>query len=260
LISLYFQGFLGTQSVLLNGIITAILVAVGFEPLKKLLSKITDKFLFKAEYNPNTLLQELGLDVISIADMGMILRSVSEKLDTAFKLDGISIYLLNQARQKFELSFTKTSFKKVPKFLDSRDTLKFWSFFEQRGEKIIIRDEAARAVEELTDKSQKEIFNKFLGLMNKFRVGAVVVLVIKGSPIGFISLGEKKSGDAFSIQDLHVLEIVSNQLSVVVENAQLYEEQKRFADVLQETVKEKTKELRFANKELKRLDKAKSEF
>jgi hypothetical protein len=56
LLSLIFTNLFGFQSFILNGVVTAILVALGFEPLKKALSEITDSFLFKAEYKPQEVL------------------------------------------------------------------------------------------------------------------------------------------------------------------------------------------------------------
>lgn len=259
-LSTIFQDLIGTSSVLLNGIVTAVLVAIGFEPLKKWLSNVTDKFLFKAEYDPQQLLSELGLEVISITDFKSILKTVSNKLLEAFKLDGLSIYLLDKEQNNFYLAFNKGGKHKPLKELGANELLKFYQFFKNKGEQIIIRDEVARAVEVFSEKSLKEVFLNMLKLMDRYNVGSVVILTIKGQPIGFIALGEKKSGDAYSTQDLHVLEIVANQLSVVIENARLYDEQRKFAQVLQKTVDEKTKELQVANKELLRLDKAKSEF
>ena len=76
----------------------------------------------------------------------------------------------------------------------------------------------------------------------------------------FIFLGPKKSGDAFTVQDINTLEIIASQVGVALENALMYERVKHFSEILQEEVERQTKELREANIRLKQLDKAKSEF
>jgi signal transduction histidine kinase len=73
-------------------------------------------------------------------------------------------------------------------------------------------------------------------------------------------LGEKQSGDIYSDQDIRVLEIIGPQLAVAIQNAQEYEEIKRFNVTLEEEVNKATKELRDANEQLKQLDKMKDEF
>ncbi|MFC1599110.1 ATP-binding protein, partial [Patescibacteria group bacterium] len=78
--------------------------------------------------------------------------------------------------------------------------------------------------------------------------------------VGIIFLGDKKSGDVFSVEDLRMLEIISKQSAVAIQNSQLFEEQKQFANKLKVEVAKATKELKVANVQLKKLDRAKSEF
>src|SRR4030042_2299831 len=59
-LSQIFTEIFGIQSLILNGIVMAILVALGFEPLKKWLSFTTDRYLFKAPYNPQQVLGEFS--------------------------------------------------------------------------------------------------------------------------------------------------------------------------------------------------------
>jgi signal transduction histidine kinase len=60
--------------------------------------------------------------------------------------------------------------------------------------------------------------------------------------------------------DIDSLFILSNQLAIALDNAQLYEALKKSHDELEIRVEERTKELAQANKELVRLNKMKSDF
>ncbi|MCC6639299.1 HAMP domain-containing histidine kinase, partial [Candidatus Falkowbacteria bacterium] len=64
----------------------------------------------------------------------------------------------------------------------------------------------------------------------------------------------------YSNEDLNFLRVLAGQAGVSFENAKLYDEQKQFTVKLQQEVDRATTELRAANKELKKLDQAKSEF
>jgi len=61
-------------------------------------------------------------------------------------------------------------------------------------------------------------------LEDKLSASAVIPLWLKNNLIGFIALGEKKSGDHFTDRDLSLLDTISNQMVVVLENAKLYEQ------------------------------------
>ena len=64
-LSQIFTEIFGIQSLIFNGVVMAIMVALGFEPLKKGLSEVTDNFLFKAEYKP----QEIPCSFTTFATM-----------------------------------------------------------------------------------------------------------------------------------------------------------------------------------------------
>jgi len=75
----------------------------------------------------------------SFTDLKLILHNVGNKLYNAFKLDGISIYLLNPTKNLFELGFTIDSDSpKAPKNFDVAELLRFYQFFKDQNENIII--------------------------------------------------------------------------------------------------------------------------
>jgi signal transduction histidine kinase/DNA-binding response OmpR family regulator len=81
----------------------------------------------------------------------------------------------------------------------------------------------------------------------------------KGRVLGFINL-ESATPDFFTPADAERLQIFTDQASVAVENAQLYDRIHRHADELEQRVTERTRELAEANKQLKELDRMKDEF
>jgi signal transduction histidine kinase len=96
--------------------------------------------------------------------------------------------------------------------------------------------------------------------MEKMKAGLYLPLLIEDRLVGVFVLGKKVSGDAYSIQDLNLLETISSQIAIAINNAQLYEQMQRFNQILKAKVVEATKELINAYKELKKLDESKTEF
>jgi len=78
--------------------------------------------------------------------------------------------------------------------------------------------------------------------------------------VGMIVLGNKISKDPYSTQDIDLLTNLANQASIALQNALLYSEIKNFGVKMEKEVAERTRELKGAYEDLKKLDRAKSEF
>jgi len=258
LISVFFQGIIGTQSIILNGVITAVLVAIGFEPLKKWLSEITDRFLFKAEYHPQEVIAEFSDNLSATLDLSVLAKFITSRLHEVFKPQYVSLFLLNEKTKQYE---RKINVGKVVRKIDKIEQKLFNNIFNylkklKKEKEIFVREEINKLNEEL----QNDILELFYEELDKHGVNLVVPIYLQDKLVGILFLGDKKSGDVYSLEDLRILEIISKQAAVAIQNSLLFEEQKQFANKLKIEVAKATKELKEANVQLKKLDKAKSEF
>ncbi len=259
LISVYFQGLIGTQSIILNGVITAILVSIGFEPLKKWLSLVTDKYLFKAPYDPEDLLAEFSDKLSSTLDLGNLTSFIAEKLSQVFKSNKAALFLLDKKTGEYTRRVlvgeeSKTDIKKIDKKLFD----KIFQYLKEIGldKEIVVNDEIKKLNEQLGNPTLKLLIKE----LDKNQISLIVPLYLRDDLTGILFLGEKKSGDIYNTTDLRILEIIAKQSAVSIQNAELYQEQKNFAITLKQEVDRATKELKSANAQLRKLDQAKSEF
>lgn len=72
-------------------------------------------------------------------------------------------------------------------------------------------------------------------IMERFREGLVVPLVIKSELKGVSVLGSKVSGAGFTNDDIEFLSILANQFAIALENARLYESEKNALKELKDT-------------------------
>jgi two-component system NtrC family sensor kinase len=88
-------------------------------------------------------------------------------------------------------------------------------------------------------------------------LGAVWIfpLISKGLPVGFLALGEKRSGDLFVREDVELFSTLANQAATAVENAQNYEEIERLNRDLEKKVERRTEALQKALEEKERTQK-----
>jgi GAF domain-containing protein len=71
--------------------------------------------------------------------------------------------------------------------------------------------------------------------------------------IGFLLLGQKKSGNPYSPDDAKILEIIADEMVIAIQNALRFEEIQQFAETLQAKVDDATRKLRRTNEKLKAL-------
>ncbi|MBN1325574.1 GAF domain-containing protein [Candidatus Falkowbacteria bacterium] len=257
-LSVFFTQLFGIESLILNGVIMAVLVALGFEPLKTWLSYVTDSFLFKAEYKPQEVLQEFSAHLTTTLDLYSIRDFILSGLQKIFKNKFTSLFLLNEERGVYA---KLGDIGKVAARLDTIDKKlfsKISNYLADMGKErdTIVREEVKKIYEYQPDPIMKLLIDQ----MERYEVNLIIPLYLRDKLVGILFLGDKKSGDVYSQQDIRVLEIISGQSAVAIQNAQLFEEQKHFAEHLKMEVDKATKELKVANIQLKKLDQAKSEF
>jgi len=110
--------------------------------------------------------------------------------------------------------------------------------------------------ETLFNVDSRETFRR---LMVSHKIELILPLVISGKLIGYLCLGDKKSG-RFTSRDINVLKTASDELSIAIQNALAVQEIRDLNDTLQQRVANATKELRASNAILRHLDKTKDEF
>jgi signal transduction histidine kinase len=84
-------------------------------------------------------------------------------------------------------------------------------------------------------------------------------LICKDKVIGMISL-TRREAKAFTQNDITLVAAFAGQAAIALENANLYDQIKRFNERLEQMVQQRTKELDRAYRTLEKLDKTKSDF
>jgi signal transduction histidine kinase/HAMP domain-containing protein len=87
----------------------------------------------------------------------------------------------------------------------------------------------------------------------------VVPIQLRGKTIGLLYVANRRQTD-FTLEGQEILVRLAGQAAIAIENAKLYEEVRRYAEVLEEQVAERTQELQRANRQLEEASRHKSEF
>jgi len=253
----------GTREFVINwryiipNIIAAIIVAVGFEPLRNWLTRVTDKWLFKGEYDSQKLLNKISQILSSVLDLDEALDSIIQTLVSDMRLECAAAFVLTRDPEKKALSVKRAKgigYQKEELTLESKNhSIEFFEDYIQAHKKSfntqkfiekkepdykltrLIKPEEPRVdskpiiVEELEKMMEmaagaQAVVKNTLDELKKLKAAVVFPIIVKNNLVGIILLGNKKSGDIFTETDLNILNVIAGQSASAIEKARFYEE------------------------------------
>jgi len=221
------------------GVIVSVFAALTFQPLRRFIEKLTEKVFFRNAYDARKLLHELA----HIASTNIVLQELIslflKKLQQEMKFSSLTLVIPGSQNAVFS-----TDKKNLTREAEKGFYLLSSDFSSVR--KILL-------FSEVPESDGKEMARKY-GLM------AALDLRVGEKLMGTLFLGEKSSGDDFTLEDLSVLEILCPQLSIAVKNALSYDEISTFNQKLEQEVARATRKLQKTNATLRQLDRLKDEF
>jgi len=220
-------------------IVLTLIIAFTLQPLRQFWEKITDRFFFSQTYDPEQLITELSRAMSSSLDLKQISSEIFNRLINELHLDSSTLLLLKNGSEERMLGSLKNT-QLLSDIHQSYDNI-----FKTRKKYILFDD------------IPESHFKKTL---RNFNIGCVLPLSVKGDATGALFIGNKKTGDIYSNQDILVLTILAPQIAIAIQNARQYEEIQQFSEELKLKVEEATQRLRQTNAKLKDIDKRKDEF
>lgn len=224
-------------------ILAALFLAFSYQPIKKFIDRFTNKLFYRDAYDAQSLLNDLNSELVSSIEVKNILKNTSLLLEHYLKPAEVT-FVVYESENTPENMFTTSNSA------------------NSRTNDII---QAAKEVKEkifgLEDNAETN------AILKKFKIesdiGMVAQLIStgeKGSLVGSLVLGPKKSGNPYAQQDQKVLEIIADELVIAIQNALRFEEIQQFNVTLQAKVDKATGELRKANEKLVAMDQTKDDF
>lgn len=203
-------------------------IAVSFQTLRRYFDNLTSRLFFRDYYDPQTVLDRIGKVLVGTVDLDEIRDKSAEIIESALHPVFVRYLLVSDSRG--------IDAKLLQELLDS-------------GMTIV-------AIDEL-DKRQ------FPGLYSRLareEIGLATRLSTTHDDLGFILIGERKSGNAYSINDKRLTRTLADTLAIGLQNALRFEEIENFNFTLQQKVEDATRKLRRTNEKLRRLDEIKDDF
>jgi signal transduction histidine kinase len=248
------------------GLVVAPLFVGVFVLANKLLKNFTNKYLFFSLYNYQETITKLASELDDSIDLNKIVNLIVNTIKDTMQLDKAGVLLINKER-----GLNKYKIAKVIGFDETNGISlvqdNFLTKYLQKIQKPLVKEELGILAKDMGGLEGKQSFENLEKNMEKIEASLCLPLINANKLTGIIVLGSKVSGDAYSNEDLNLLDTLSKQASIALENARLYKEVQEFSKTLQQKVDEQTKEIRKAyevekeaRKSLENMNDAKNQF
>ena len=221
-------------------IIAAILLAFIYSSIINVLQKLTQDRPHSTTYSSEKILDELG----DIANSTLSLKVLTQKTLKAILKDlhiTQGAFLLIDHKAKKIVS-QQQGYKHTPELS-----------IEKIAKIKTLAKDSVLFIKDLNEGKTKQLFKKQ-------QISVAVPLFVSSTNHGILVLGKKQPKSTYTKQDLKVLDIFANQISMSIQNSLDYEKIRQFNTTLKEEIKIATEKLTKANKKLRHLDKLKDEF
>ena len=208
---------IGTQyQVIIAGIIFVVFALI-FQSTKDRFQNLITKKFYPEQFAYQKVLLKFSNDIVSILGLEKILRSTTNTFVDSLKLAIFGILLKNPKTSIYELK-DEVGFKNK-NFNLTLDEDKIFKLLELKKK--------SKKFQVIEDSEFSEVFSEEENKLIDEGIYTIIPLIIKSKIIGLLLFGLKYSGSRFAGKDVELLLAAANQTAVAVENARLYELERR---------------------------------
>jgi signal transduction histidine kinase len=261
---------------LIAGVFIAIVFSIAWPYVEKITVRFCNRYLYATLYERHTTLKKLAQELTTIIDLDKIISLITSTVQKMMGVERIAVILTNLDTDEYELAkgvkFTDKSVKELLK----DDILSKYLETSTTSKKSLVLDELSlmgddkksakgdygsgenQNIDSCFRRNDKEdsksiTIIKVKELLKHTDVSIITPMSIKDEIIGFVALGSKSSGDAYSKEEIELVETLAAQATIAIENARLYNH-------LEEMVDKQTQEIKKKNIHLGKLLEMRSQF
>ncbi|MBL7093738.1 PP2C family protein-serine/threonine phosphatase [candidate division KSB1 bacterium] len=186
-----------------------ILVVVFFQPILSAIESLLNNLFGKDKFDYQNVLQTLSHDILTIMELDKLKEKITSTLTESMMLENVHLIVEN-AEANFE----------VDCIVD--DDLQKFIFFKNGDFINVMRNlETPVGFDELNNQISDE---EEIDFLNKLNCYLLMPLSHRGDLNGVLCLGNKLTRTTFSAEDAILLNVLSDQIAIALENIELYED------------------------------------
>jgi len=197
----------------LSRIIAGFIIAVSFLPIRNKVETIIDKVFFKEKLEYFQSLHNLSQILVTILDLKKLIETIVKNISQIMKVENICLLLKDDETEKYQ----------VKSYIGFNDQIKRKKLtIKSELVNLLIYEKTAVIKNTLIEQNINNKFSNVINQMQQFESEIVIPFFYNKQLIGILSLGQKKSGDIYSMDDIQVLTLLASQSGISIQNALLY--------------------------------------
>jgi two-component system NtrC family sensor kinase len=221
-----------------------LLIAFVFGPLKSVVQEFVDRIFYKKKYDYQRTLKQVSQMIVSVLDYDAVAKLLTDTVAETMLVKYCAVFMLNTSGQHLIIvsaNSIRAGFE-PPATWPQESPLIQWMKTRRRP-----------AVKRNVFKQAREADAKAVLLdLETLKAEIALPMVFKDRLNGFVVLGKKRSGDLYTQEDMDLLETLSSQSALALENARSYKIIDDMNKALEQKVEERTRDLEQALSEKER--------
>jgi len=208
----------GFDTMYLNAVLAAIVFLVLFEPLQSEVETRIHQFFFRERYDLETSVADLRRRLAHVLEIDEMVGTLMEGLERSRRVTTAALYLRDQEGDGYDLAGSIGA--AVPKRIEAVGTTPLLDRLEKQ---------LSLSLEELAREPSKDDGPVLVAATTLGALRSAVVLSIRTEDdpnVGLIFIADDRVRDAFTPEEITLLETVGAQIGVVVANSRVYSRMK----------------------------------
>jgi len=211
---------------------------VVFGPMRHHVQQIVDNLFSKGKYDYQQTLKYVSQKIVTVLNIDDVAEYLMDTIVDIMRVNTCALFLFRSDKRDFAPFAVRGIHDTLLDSLSFKETSPIVRFLNKVGRPVIRTD--------LIKRQSGLQIAEILSEMDDAHGQIVLPLFFETRLTGFILLGEKLSGHFFTSEDINLLEILSNQTALALENARSYKKIDTLNKNLEAKVQERTKDLKNA--------------
>jgi hypothetical protein len=194
----------------------AILFALSYEPLKRLVKKWVDRIFFPKFEKEKKIIRQIKSQILPKVDLYKISQELAQAVKKLVSVEEVKVLIVDRKAPEFFQIYPKAKFS--PLKLSSSSALVKHAYYHPE---ILVKDEIPYMLDNISPFLKDEYLSIHKEL-KKLKAELVIPLAYDGTIRGFILTSSKMNGEAFTEEEIKNLEEIRLSLTAHLDGALMY--------------------------------------
>lgn len=205
-----------------SNLLSILIIVLGYDPIRSFLINLTDKYLFQKGYDYHKVLKDASRGMAKIESLKHLLGLVLHFITMKMRVENVAVLSFEYSDRLFRLVAARGYKGNVSRVSLNTDHPLMVMLRETR-DAIPLHDitEKLESIEEPEAKSDLKIISDEMRMLG---AKCAIPSFLGNDLKNVLLIGDKKSGEPLTSEDISLLMTLAQEASIALENARLYDE------------------------------------